>query len=250
MFKKSLLLLFVLCLPATLLAGKPVMLDTRLLLLAHPLFTEFDSVMGRFRNTPSEFVEGGQKGVDQLVSEIQELSKWLSQAPQVLRERLKDVPLPDRMVIERKFLAEKRYKEARVADMKMRAYMARLVPGQPGVTPAASTYPQINKIMADIRSVIAQLKERYDSNLVIDACDLLPIAGSAGLRSELLVENQHFRLWKGEPANARTVEWLNAASSFWAGELGMDAPVFPVGVNDVRLEAIKLLEDRTKGQRK
>lgn len=250
MFKKGLLVLFVLFLPTVLSAGAPVMLDTRLLLLAHPLFSEFDSVMGRFRNTPSEFVEGGQKGVDELVGEIQKLSEWLSRAPQVLRERLKDIPLPDRMVVERSFLAEKRDKEKRVADMKMRAYMARLVPGQPGVTPAASTYPQINQIMADIRGVITQLKERHRSDLVIDACDLLPVTGSVGLRSGLLVENRHFNLWKGEPANARAVEWLHEASRFWAVELGVDAQVFPVGVNDVRLEAIKLLEERTKGQRK
>ena len=246
--KKSLLIVFMLWLPAMSFAGSPVMLDTRLLLLAHPLFKQFDSDMGRFRNTASEFVSGGQRGVDELVAEIQALDQWLSQAPHILRERLKDVPLPDRMMAERDFLAEKRSKEKQVATMKMRAYMARLVPGQPGVTPASSIYPQIHQIMADIRAIIKQVKERHNSELVIDACDLLPVADSRGLRSALLVENLHSKQWKGEAADARTLEWLDAASDFWAGQLGMDAQIFPVGVSDIRLESIKLLEERTKGQ--
>ncbi len=243
-------LMALLCLPAVLSAGGPLMLDTRLLVLAHPLFRQFDSSMSRFRNTPSEFVDGGQAGVDRLVAEIQELDKWLSQAPQILRERLRDVPLPDRMLVERNFLAEKREKEKQIADMKMRAYMARLVPGQPGVTPASSIYPQINQIMADIRFVIRQIKERYKSELVIDVSDLLPVADDRGLRSGLLVKNLHANLWNGKSADPAMLEWLDEASEFWAGQFGMDAPIFPFGVTDVRLEAVKLLEERTKGQQK
>ena len=155
MLKESLLVFFLLCLPISLFAGDPVLLDTRLLVLAHPLFTDFDTNMGRFRNTASEFVEGGQQGLEELIAEIQSLNTWLSQAPQALRERIKDVPLPDRMAVERTFLAEKREKEQRVAAMQMRAYMARLIPGRPGITPASSIYPQVNQIMADIRAADA-----------------------------------------------------------------------------------------------
>jgi len=236
--------------PAVLTAGDTVMLDTRLLVLAHPLFRQFDSGMNRFRGTPSEFVDGGQAGLDELVSEIQALDRWLSKAPQLLRERLKDVPLPDRMLVERNFLAEKRDKEKRAGEMKMRAYMARLVPGQPGVTPASSIYPQVNQIMADVRTVVRLIKERHNAELVIDVCDFLPVADDRGLRSGILVKNLHAPLWEGKAADAATIEWLDAASEFWAGQLGVDAPIFPAGVTDVRLEAIKLLEERTRGQNK
>ncbi|NLF95758.1 MAG: hypothetical protein GX569_03405 [Candidatus Riflebacteria bacterium] len=248
--RNLLVVAFLFCLPSILLAGDPVMLDTRLLFLAHPLFAQFDCATNRFRNTPSEYVDGGQRGVDELVAEIQNIDKWLSQAPQILRERLKDVPLPDRMLVERNFLAEKREKEKRVGEMKMRAYMARLVPGQPGVTPAASIYPQVNQIMSDVRAVIKQLKERHQTELVIDVCDFLPVADPRGLRSELLVKNLHAGIWKNDKPDARINEWLAEASEFWAGQLGVDAQIFPVGVTDVRLEAIKLLEERTKGQNK
>ncbi|EKD84117.1 MAG: hypothetical protein ACD_39C00232G0002 [uncultured bacterium] len=250
MLNRFLLVCCLLFLPAVLAAGDPVLLDTRLLLLAHPLFRQFDTSMGRFRNTPSEFVVGGQQGVDELFAEIQKLDEWLLKAPQILRDRVKDVPLPDRMSVERNFLTDKRDKERLVSEMKMRAYMARLVPGRPGITPDSSIYPQINQIMADIRAVIKQIKERYKSDLVIDACEFLPVADASGLRSEQLVQNLHFKLWKGQPADEKTLGWVAAADDFWAGQLGMDAQIFPVGVTDVRLEAIKLLEERTKGQRK
>jgi hypothetical protein len=248
MFSRALLLLVVFFIPANLLAGEPVMIDSRLLVLAHPLFAQFDSDMGRFRNTSSECVAGGQQGVDALIAEIQKVDQWLAQAPQILRKRLKDVPLPDRMLVEKNFLAEKREKEKRIQTMKMRAYMARLVPGQPGVTPAASIFPQINQIMADIRVIIRKLKERYRSEMVIDAGDLLPVADSRCARSPVLLKNLHAELWKGRPADAGTIEWLNEANDFWAGQLGGDAQIFPVGVKDVRLEAVKMLEEQTKGQ--
>jgi len=250
-FKKELLVvLLLLCLPVASSAGNPVMLDTRLLVLAHPLFKQFDCGTNRFRNTPSEYVNGGQRGLDELVAEINSLDNWLSQAPQTLRERLKDVPLPDRMLIERNFLAEKRQKEKQVADMKMRAYMARMIPGQPGVTPASSIYPQINQIMADIRAVVRIVRERHNSELVIDAADFLPVVEFTGLRSKLLLQNLHSKIWQGQKPDEKTLEWLKEASDFWAGQLGMDAQIFPVGVTDARLEAIKLLEERTKGQHK
>ena len=134
--------------------------------------------------------------------------------------------------------------------MKMRAYMARLVPGRPGVTPDSSIYPQINQIMADVRAVIKSVKERHSADLVIDACEFLPVADTRGIRSELLVQNLHFNLWKGKPADDKILEWFAAADNFWAGQMGMDAQIFPAGVTDVRLEAIKLLEERTKGQQK
>ncbi|HAE40560.1 MAG TPA: hypothetical protein DCG57_18290 [Candidatus Riflebacteria bacterium] len=250
MLKRFLLVCVLLCLPASLFAGEPVLVDTRLLVLAHPLFSQFDTNTGRFRNTPSEYVDGGQSGVDALVAEIQKLDAWLLRSPQILRERLKDVPLPDRMAIERNFLNEKREKEKGLAAMKMRAYMARLVPGRPGVTPDSSIYPQINQIMTDVRAVIKTVKERHRSDLVIDACDFLPVVDSSGIRPELLVQNLHFSLWKGKPADEHFLAWFAAADQFWAGQLGMDAQIFPAGVTDVRLEALKLLEERTKGQQK
>lgn len=250
---KKLLLIFtagVIALPVV--QAEPIMVDTRLMLLAHPLFTQFDPQTARFRGTSSEFVEGGQEGVDQLVAEIRRLDAWLLASPKHLQEKLKNVPVPDRAAAERAFLAEKREVEARLAMLQIRAYNARLVPGRPGVTPEASTMPQINEITADIRAVLRQLKEAHKTDVIIDSAELLPIVAKPKATPPALSANLHARLWK-DPAIASSPEfaaWLDAADSWWAGKLGLDASVIPVGARDVRLEAVKLIEERTKGLKK
>ncbi|GAB1352492.1 hypothetical protein MASR1M12_12230 [Erysipelotrichia bacterium] len=250
---KKLLLIFmagVIALPVV--QAEPIMVDTRLMLLAHPLFTQFDPQTARFRGTSSEFVEGGQEGVDQLVAEIRRLDAWLLASPKHLQEKLKNVPVPDRAAAERAFLAEKREVESRLAMLQIRAYNARLVPGRPGVTPEASTMPQINEIAADIRAVLRQLKETHKTDVIIDSAELLPIVAKPKATPPALSANLHARLWK-DPAIASSPEfaaWLDAADSWWAGKLGLDASVIPVGARDVRLEAVKLIEERTKGLKK
>lgn len=232
--------------------AEPVMVDTRLMLLAHPLFAKFDPETSRFRGTSSEFVNGGQEGVDKLIAEIRRLDAWLLASPKHLQEKLKNVPLPDRAAAERAFLTEKREVEAQLAMLQIRAYNARLVPGRPGVTPEASTMPQINEINADIRAVLRQLKETYKTDIIIDTAELLPIVAKPRVISPTLSANLHARVWK-DPGIASSPEfaaWLAEADSWWAGKLGLDASVIPVGASDARLEAIKLIEERTKGLKK
>ena len=42
-------------------------------------------------------------------------------------------------------------------------------------------------------------------------------------------------------------QWLKAANSYWAAKQGMNADIIPFGAKDVRLEAIKLMEEEGKG---
>lgn len=233
-------------------AAQPVFVDTRLLLLVHPLFADFDSATGRFKNTSSEYVSGGQQGVDDLLAEIQKQKQWLLNSPKALQERLREVPLPDRLAAERAFLAEKRAVEQRVAVMQMRAYMARLVPGRPGVTPDSSIYPQINQITSDIRAVLEKIKDKHGTSQVIDVAELLPVVSFADMEPVLLGRNLHTRLWNGEKTapDEDFAAWLAEADEYWAARLGMNADIIPLGATDVRLEAIKLMEDQVKGQKK
>ncbi|MDD3000093.1 MAG: hypothetical protein PHV05_13605 [Candidatus Riflebacteria bacterium] len=250
MVKRLLFLLLFFAVTYTLGAAKPVYVDTRLLVLAHPLWDSFDCRTGRFKGTASEFVEGGQKGLDKLFAEIADLNQWLAQSPKILKERLQQVALPDRLSVERTFFAEKREVEQRVAMLQMRAYMARMVPGQIGVTPAASIYPQINQIAADIRTVLKQIKEKHSAAVIIDSAELLPIMCRVPGNSDLLAQNLHEKLWSGEKADEKTTRWLDEASRFWADRLGFAADIIPFGAEDTRLESIKMLEDITKGLQK
>ncbi len=238
-----------LCLTFSAAAADTIMVDTRLMLLAHPLFASFDTATGRFKGSSSEFVMGGQEGVDQLIAEIKKLDQWLLNSPKRLQEKLHLVPLPNRISAERAFLAEKRQVEKRLATLQIRAYNARLVPGRPGITPEVSTMPQINEIGSDIRAVLKLLKERYKTNIVIDAAELLPITSHETAKNELLIKNLHRKLWKNQKlaADEDFDRWVEQADSYWAMRFGLNANVIPVGARDVRLEAIKLLEDRTKG---
>lgn len=250
MIKKTLCIFLLLLIVHSLSAAQPIFVDTRLLLLAHPLFADFDCESGRFKNTSSEFVAGGQEGVDKLLGEIQKLNQWLLSSPKILQKKLRQVALPDRMAAERAFLAEKRGIEQKLSVMQMRAYMARLVPGRPGITPSSSIYPQINQLTSDIRIILGILKNKYKTKVVIDSAELLPIAKSNLTQSPLLIQNLHTKIWKGQKlAREENLEsWLEEANLYWARRLGLNADIIPVGAKDVRLEAIKLMEEQTKGQ--
>lgn len=250
--KKLLLIFAAVTFALPIVRAEPIMVDTRLMLLAHPLFAKFDPETARFRGTSSEFVGGGQEGVEGLIAEIRRLDAWLLASPKHLQEKLKKVAVPDRAAAERAFLLEKREAEAKLAMLQIRAYNARLVPGRPGVTPEASTMPQINEIAADIRAVLRQLKETHKTDVIIDTAELLPIVAKPRATPPTLAANLHSRLWK-DPGIASSSEfsaWLVEADNWWAGKLGLDASVIPVGASDARLEAIKLIEERTKGLKK
>jgi len=246
-----LLYIFMLLAAPMLCAASPVFIDSRLLILAHPLFDDFDCTNGRFRNSSSEFVEGGQQGLDDLVAEIKQLNQWLLESSKHLQERLQNTPLPDRLAAERNFLKEKREVEAKVAMLQRRAYNARLVPGRPGITPDVSIYAQINQITADIRNVIRTLKKKYKTDVVIDVAELIPVVKPQKAVNPVLGKNLHADFMKGviDPSNPEFVSWIEEADLFWARRLGMDASVIPYGAVDVRLEAIKMMEEITKGSK-
>ncbi len=245
-FALSLLCIFF---AASVTATEPIFVDSRLLILAHPLFSAFDHSSGRFKGTSSEFVSGGQKGVDDLIAEIQRLNKWLLESSKNLQEKLKDVPLQDRMATEREFLRQKQDTERRVAILQRRAYNARLVPGRPGITPDASIIPQINELTADMRTVIQTLKNKYSSEVVIDVSELLPILSNRYSFNALLFANLHQKFLQDKSAveEDKLLLWMAEADKYWARRLGINASAIPFGAKDVRLESIKLLETMTKG---
>lgn len=251
MYKKKLIIVFLFCfitLCCVAQTSKPVFLDTRLLLLAHPLFSVFDNGTGRFKGTSSEPILGEQEGIDKVLEKIKETGDYLLKSPKALREKLKTIPLTDRMAAERDFLAEKRMLEAKLEAMKMRVYMARLVPIQRGMTPYSSIYPQVNNIMGSIKNVIKTLKSKYKTDVVIDVADLLPWAAKPQMTASLMT-NKHKEIYenKGKSLPENYLDWLGEADQYWASRLGVGSDVVPYGALDVRLEAIKLMEEEVRG---
>lgn len=224
------------------------MVDSRLLIMAHPLFDKFDSKTNRFLGTSSEPILGELAGIEAVVEQIKELQNQLLKSSKALREKLQNVPLTERLAVEREFLAQKKDMEAKLEAMKMRVYMARLVPIKMGMTPDSSIYTQINVITEDLRKVIKALKQKYNTNMVLDTTDLLPFVPFKK-PSSLLMSNMHKEAMekKDTKINEELMEWYLEADEYWAARFGVDSQVVPYGAVDARLEAIKLMEQESEG---
>lgn len=230
-------------------AEKIIFVDMRILMSAHPLFEVFDRHTNRFKGTSSEFIPGGWEGVDAYIEEIKKKQDELLKTPEKLKKKLKNTPLSDRMKLEREILQSKKKAEDELQTMKMRVHMAQQFPDVMGHTLDTAIAPQVNQMNSDMRAVIVELKKKYKANTVMDLTDLLPLEKKTEKRTSLLIKNMPWLIYN-EPKKVDEKEflsWLNEGADYWANEWGVDAPVIPYGAEDVRLESLKMLEERVRG---
>lgn len=224
-----------------------LVVDTRLLIAAHPLLKDYDSQFHRFRGTPSEPILGGVAGLEAFKMEIDRLETELKNSSSILQRTIQDSKPDSRIFQEKRFLEEKKSKEQLLNIMKNRLYLANILPGRPGFTPNNSIYPQVRQMLADIRNVLKKLQYKYSTSMVIDISGICPIIKNDNTVSPLLTQNLHFSFWGGGTARPETNSWIREAKEFWAKkEFG--SFVVPYGGVDVRLESIKLLEE-VKGRK-
>ena len=230
-------------------SGMPIFIDSRLLVLAHPLFRAFDPKTQRFKGTSSESFQEDFDSRFTFIQATKDLEEELLKSPEKLKERLKGVPFKDRINAEREFLLEKKLKESKLEYMKRRIYLSRLVPTKDGMTPYMSIYPQCRDLADCIRKVTDKLKKKYNTEVVIDIANILPYREKLRLMQPVLENNMLNEAYKKESkfSSEDFTRWFDAANYFWASKLGMDADIIPVGAKDVRLEAIKLVEEEGKG---
>ncbi len=230
-------------------SGEPIFIDSRLLVLAHPLFGAFDPKTKRFKGTSSESFQEDFESQEAFIQAIKDLEDELLKSPEILKEKLKGVPFKDRISIEREFLLEKKLKESKLEYMKRRIYLSRLVPTKDGMTPHMSIYPQCRDLAEAINKVINMLKTKYKTEVVIDVANILPFKEKPRTIQPVLRNNLIRDAYqKDSKASAEDLsQWLKVANSYWATKLGMNADIIPVGAKDVRLEAIKLMEEEGKG---
>ena len=230
-------------------SGTPVFIDTRLMVMAHPLFKAFDPKSRRFKGTSSESFEENFELQESFIQSIKDLEDELLKFPEKLKEKLKGVPFKDRISAEREFLLEKKQKESKLEYMKRRVYLSRLVPTKDGMTPYMSIYPQCRDLTEAIKKVTDLLKKKYKTEVVIDVANILPFKEKPRTTQPVLRNNLMKDVYKKESkaSDEDLSNWLKAANSYWAAKLGMDADIIPVGAKDVRLEAIKLMEEEGKG---
>ena len=115
LYKNNLLLfLFVFCLititgDAEQNAQKPIsntaiFIDSRLMVMAHPLFKAFDPKTQRFKGTSSESFQEDFDSRLAFIQSTKDLGEELLKSPEKLKEKLKGVPFKDRINVEREFI--------------------------------------------------------------------------------------------------------------------------------------------------
>ena len=231
-------------------SGMPIFIDTRLMVLAHPLFNAFDPKTQRFKGTSSEsFQEDFDSRLD-FIQKTKDLGEELLKSSEKLKEKLKGVPFKDRINVEREFILEKKLKESKLESMKRRIYLSRLVPTKDGLTPYEAIYPQCRDLAEAIKKVTDLLKAKYKTEVVIDVANILPFAAKQKVIQPELRRTNILKDAYQKESNTSQEElsnFIRAADSYWAAKLGMNVDIIPVGAKDVRLEAIKLMEEEGKG---
>ena len=226
--------------------GKPIFIDTRLMILVHPLFKAFDPKTGRFNGTSSEPFYEDKNARFEFIKKVKDTSDYLLKSPEKLKEKLKGVPFIDRIKIEKEFLAEKRTLESKLEAMKARVHQSGLVPINDGMTPYGSIYPQCQDLVETVKEICEELKKKYNTEVVIDVANILPMVKQKWLPPigyNILAEayKKDSKLSKEDLKN-----FIDKADLYWAKKLGVDSDIIPYGAVDVRLEAIKLMEEKGK----
>ena len=226
---------------------KAIFIDSRLMVLVHPLFNAYDTSTGRFKGTPSEPLIKYKGERKEFAEKTKKLEEELLKSSEELKNNLKKVPFKDRLMIERKYIEEKKEKEAKLEAMKARVYYSKLVPTHRGMTRYNSIYPECAKIKDTIFKIVNNLKKKYNTEIVIDVADLLPITPTNEKKVVVFDDSTIKNYYNKKNEGKDLSQFVRKADAYWADKFGIDADVIPFGAVDVRLEAIKLMEEEVKG---
>ncbi|MBF0544396.1 MAG: hypothetical protein HQM08_08180 [Candidatus Riflebacteria bacterium] len=228
-------------------AQSVLVIDSRLMILAHPLTQKFDPETHRFKGTSSEPVTGGASGVAELKEEMGEIRIKLSGLVADYSKKFEKANSSDKLLLEKKFFAEKSFFENRLKMLDERSSEAIGVPGSPGMTPYSSIIPQVLKISQDIKTVLQELSRKNSMIPVLDISSLIPLLPEdlPAPKQDLLSQNLHFLLWSRKSPQKETVlPWIQEAGNYWTKrEFNRFSPV-PFGGKDLRKEAAKLISQQ------
>ncbi|MBP7635261.1 hypothetical protein KBA41_13930 [Candidatus Ozemobacteraceae bacterium] len=243
----SALLLFLMSLGGVAWGQQISFVDTRLLLLAHPLFRQFSAETCRFSGTPSEPVRDGEAGIKRIESELAVVRQKHAGLPAAWAQRLAAKQSPGkRKATEEAFIAEQKKLAECVRMLEERLIQLRGVPGRPGLTLNISMIGQVNTIARDIRAAISRVKAGSPGP-VIDISPLMP-DGTPTYASEVVYSNLNFQFWRAAfTPDENAVTWLDNAKRFLAAKHPLFLPVVHGGI-DARLDAVKFLEQATGGR--
>ncbi|MBF0546826.1 MAG: hypothetical protein HQM08_20465 [Candidatus Riflebacteria bacterium] len=227
--------------------NKAIFIDSRLLLLVHPLLKQFDWGTHRFLDTPSEPISGGEPAFQELNMAIKKMSNELtilSKKYSVLISNSKSSA--EKNSLSKKFFNEKNELENKIETAKKRINLdAREVPGRLGLTTIYSIFPQVTEVSNNIRAVYKKLKEIYPNILILDISGLLP-AFPPRIENSVLFKNCHFSFWNKPTSNKdlQAYKWLANAKEYWLQNTDFINPI-PFGAEDARFKAVEIMNSIT-----
>jgi hypothetical protein len=232
-----------------------VVVDTRLMLLAHPLLRQFDPVTRKFQETSSEILPGGKEAVDHLRAEANGLRKKMEGLKTELTKKAKVVKGAQKAALEEAFWQERSSLEGRIKALEDRVTQATGVPGYPGLTPYAAILPQVEQLARGIREVIKELSEREQGAIVLDIAALAPLSPEQVPAPQygVLSYNLHFGLYQPKSQKNQTTPythlWIDDAKRYWAKRDSRLLQPIVYGAKDMRLEAVRSMERKARSQR-
>jgi len=221
-------------------AQTAVMVDTRLMVMAHPLTQAFDPATRRFRGTSSEPLADGETA-QAVEGAIASLTRQLASLQAAFGEEMKRAAGARREELEKTYLERRHRIEAQLSEQRERRFTVEEVPLRPGMTGYDAILPQIQTISKDLRTAIRRLREASRAVAVIDVSALFPLYPPQG-NPAVLGQNCHFYFWRNTFPNKGNIsqEWMLQAKRYWALRDPQLTPV-PYGALDMRLEAARLM---------
>ena len=220
-----------------------IFIDTRLLVISHPLFAKFDPESRRFRDTsgdPSLVKTIGFEGLDKAISDS-EVS--LAALPKKWDSILKKAKPPEKKKLEGDFLRERKALEKELEVLRGQKNEIKVIPGYPTFSERQSLLKQVCEISRAIQKTAQKLIDRYSAPHLIDAAGLMTNE-IADLNTRILYDKISIEIWrkKGAPVKKPPLfTWIGEAKKYWSLNDELFTPI-PFGAKDCRFEAVNLME--------
>lgn len=225
--------------------NKIIVIDTRTMLLAHPLFSSFDPDTRRFKGTRSEPV-AGEENRNLLKADLESNQMALGKYNEEWSTKLKSATGKQRQLLEVQYLQGRKRYEDRISEVRQRYWAVSSIPGVPGQTEPASIVTQTNRIARDIRDSILRLREKTGAGLVIDISSLMP-TGPVPYQIDKLQINRLCNQDTPQKLDAELLEWVKEARNYWMNHGNVYRP-FIIGTEDLRVEAVEELIRQCHGE--
>lgn len=221
-------------------------IDSRWLLLAHPIMQSYDENVRRFKGTSSYPIEGELEGLKALKEEIPKLEKQLQVLEQNFLKAQKNLKGEKLQQAEKEYLNEKKKIMQQIQITKERISAVQTVPSKVGLTSYETIKPQINEIAQTLRKIYSEIINTKKPIALLDVASILPMDKEfiTSPSNDVLFQNKHFHWWRRHFDNNRNLdlEWFYQAKKYWAKHQAWVNDPVPVNGVDGRQLSLEILQ--------